>query len=62
MTEVPFDPFAAPLRPGGYRDEFWAKGDQRVHVPVRVDVDTVEVSYEALADLLADAGYIKEES
>lgn len=62
MSSVPFDPFAAPLRAGGYRDEYWAKGGQRVHVPVRIDDKTVEVSYEALAALLADAGYTKEES
>ena len=62
MSSTPFDPFAGPLRPGGYIDEFWTKGGQRVHVPVRVDDNTVEVSYEALAALLADAGYTKEDS
>ena len=54
--------FAGSLRPGGYRSEMWNRGRQRIEVPVRVDAATVEVSYEALADLLAEAGYIKEES
>lgn len=41
-----------------WRDEFWVRGEQKIHVPVNADTGTVEITTEALAQILRDAGWM----
>lgn len=42
-----------------WRDEYWVKDGRRIHAPVNNATDSVEITFEALSELMAEAGYTK---